>query len=64
MNFISTEDVEEERVMNSRGDNIKFTSSNNANEVFDKLVGHFVQYINEIQKHQLREVILFLVQFN
>ena len=48
MNFISTEDVEEERVMHSRGDNIKFTSSNNANEVFDKLVGHFVQCINEI----------------
>ena len=48
MNFISTEDVEEERVMHSRGDNIKFTSSNNANEVLDKLVGHFVQCINEI----------------
>ena len=37
INFISSKDVEEERVMHSRSDNIKFTSYNDANEVVDKL---------------------------
>ena len=36
-NFISSEDAEEERVMHSRSNNIKFTSYNDANEVVDKL---------------------------
>ena len=35
--FISSKDVEEERVMHSRSDNTKFTSCNDANEVVDEL---------------------------
>ena len=37
INFISSKDAEEERVMHSRNSNIKFTSYNDANEVVDKL---------------------------
>ena len=36
-NFISSKDVEKERVMQSRSDNIKFTSYNDADEVADEL---------------------------
>ena len=35
INFISSKDAEEERVMHSRSDNIKFASYNDANEVVD-----------------------------
>ena len=37
INFISSKDAEEQRVMHSRRNNIKFTSYNNTNEVFDEL---------------------------
>ena len=37
INFISSKDVEEERVMHSWTDNIKFTSYNDANKVIDEL---------------------------
>ena len=37
INFISSKDFEEERVMQSRSDNIKFTSYNDANEVADEV---------------------------
>ena len=37
INFFFLNDVEEERVMHSTSDNIKFTSSNAANEVVDEL---------------------------
>ena len=37
INFIFSEDVEEERVMHLRTNNIEFTSYNDANEVFDEL---------------------------
>ena len=37
INFISSKDVEEERVMRSSRNNIKFTSYNDANEVVDEL---------------------------
>ena len=37
MNFISLKDAEEERVMDSRSDNIKFASYNDANQVIDEL---------------------------
>ena len=37
INFISSKDVEEERVIHSSSDNIKFTSYNDANEVVDEL---------------------------
>ena len=37
INFISSKDVEEGRVIHSRSDNIKFRSYNDVNEVFDEL---------------------------
>ena len=37
INFIYSKDAEEEHVMHSRSDNIKFTSYNDANEIVDKL---------------------------
>ena len=37
INFIFSEDVEEERVMHLRTNNIELTSYNDANEVFDEL---------------------------
>ena len=37
INFFFSEDVEEERVMHLRTNNIEFTSYNDANEVFDEL---------------------------
>ena len=37
INSISTKDAEEENVMHSKSDNIKFTSYNDANEVVDEL---------------------------
>ena len=37
INFISSKNAEEERVMHSRSDNIKFTSYNDVNEVVDEL---------------------------
>ena len=37
INFISSKVAKEERVMHSRSDNIKCTSYNDANEVFDEL---------------------------
>ena len=37
INFTSSTDAEEERIMHSRSDNIKFTSYNDANEVVDEL---------------------------
>ena len=37
INFISSKDAKEERVMHSSSNNIKFTSYNDTNEVVDKL---------------------------
>ena len=37
INFISSKDVEEEHLMHSKSNNIKFTSCNDSNEVVDKL---------------------------
>ena len=37
INFISSKDVEEERVMHSRSNNIKFTPYNDVSEVVDEL---------------------------
>ena len=37
INFISSKNVEEDHVMHSSCDNIKFTSYNDANEVVDEL---------------------------
>ena len=37
MNFLSSKDAEEERIMHSGSGNIKLTSYNDANEVIDEL---------------------------
>ena len=37
INFISSKDKEEERIMHSNSDNIKFTSYNDANKVVNEL---------------------------
>ena len=37
INFISSKDVEEERVMHSTSDNIKFTPYSDANEIVDEI---------------------------
>ena len=37
INFISSKDSEEERVMPSSSDNIKFTSYSDANDIIEKL---------------------------
>ena len=37
INFISSKDVDEERVIHSTSDNIEFTSCNDANEIIDEL---------------------------
>ena len=41
INFISSKDAEEERLMHSRSNNIKFASYNDVNEVADKLFESF-----------------------
>ena len=38
INFISSKNTEEERVMYSRSDNIRFTSYNDAKEIIDELL--------------------------
>ena len=48
INFISSKDAEEERVMHSRSNNIKFTSYIDANEVADELFESLFQDIKEI----------------
>ena len=37
INFFSSKDDEEERVIHSKSDNVRFTSYNDANEVVDEL---------------------------
>ena len=41
INFIYSKDAEEEHVMHSKSNNIKFTSYNDANEVVDELFETF-----------------------
>ena len=48
INFISSKDAEEECVMHSTSNNIKFTPYSDVNEVTDELFEHFVQDIKEI----------------
>ena len=38
INFMSSKDTEEERVMHSNSDNLKFTSYNDTNEVVNRLL--------------------------
>ena len=42
-NFISSKDVDEERVMHSKSNNIEFMLYDNANKVVNELSSHFFQ---------------------
>ena len=51
INFISSKDVEEERVMQSRSNNIKATSYNNVNKVVDKVFNSLrLRYQGNLEK--------------
>ena len=54
INFISSKDIEAQRVMHSNSDNIKFTSYNVAKEVVNELFDSalHLRYQKIIQKHQ------------
>ena len=43
INFISSKDAEEERVMHSKSDNIKFTSYNDGKKLLINSLSHFCQ---------------------
>ena len=58
INFISSKDAEEKRVMLSKSDNIKSTSYNDSNEVFDELFESF----RSIYQGYLEPFILDLVK--
>ena len=60
INFISSKDAKEEYVMHSRSNNIKFTSYNDVNELFDSL---WLRYQGNLET-SWDEVIFFLIQFN
>ena len=51
INFITSRDTEEERVMNSSGANIQFTSYNDGNKVVNELFKSILSRYQEIQKH-------------
>ena len=51
INFISSKDTEEERVMYSTSDNIKFTSYNDVNEVINEIFESLLsKYQNNLEK--------------
>ena len=61
INFISSKDAEEERVMNSWGNNIKLTSYNDANEKTDEIFESLRSSIKKSQKYQWQEVFNILL---
>ena len=63
MTFISSKDDDEECVMHSKSNNIKFVSYDNANEVVNKLFGSpLFRYQTEL-KHQWEGLISFSTHF-
>ena len=63
INFISSEDSEEERVMYSSSDNIKFTSYSEVNDFIKKLF-KLLRSKHQDGLETSKEVILSLIQFN
>ena len=61
INFISSKHAEEERVMDSKSDNIKFTSYNHANKVVDEL---FDSLRLRYQVNLETSLNVFLIQLN
>ena len=64
INFVSSKDAEEKRVMHLRKANIKSTSYTDANEVADELFESLRSRYEGNLEISMREVILFLIQFN
>ena len=58
IHFISSKDVDEERVMHSKSNNIEFMSYDNANEVVNEL------FESLLSRCQWEGVVLFSIQFN
>ena len=52
INFISSKNTDEERVMHSKSDNIEFMIYDNKDEVIEELLNHFLIYIKLNCKHQ------------
>ena len=62
INFISSKDAEEGRVMHSKSDNEKFMICDNANDIVDKC---FKSLISRYQFRNINdEVILYFVESN
>ena len=64
INFISSKDAEEEGVMHSRSDNIKFASYNDKNEVVDELFESLRSRCPGNLETSIRESDFIFVQFN
>ena len=64
INFISSKDTEEERVMHSNSDNIKFTSYNDANEVVNELFESLRSKYQDNLETSMRGSNFILIQFN
>ena len=63
INFISSKDTEEEPVMHSNSDSIKFTSYSKVNEVVNELIKSLRSKYQENLKTSTKGI-LFLIQFN
>ena len=61
INFISSKDSEEERVMQSSSGNIKSIPYNDANDIIQKL---FESLRSRYQENLEASMILFLIQFS
>ena len=61
---ISPNDVDEQHVMQSKSDNIKFTLYNNANKVVDELFVSLLSKYQENLETSMRGMVLFFIQFN
>ena len=65
INFISSKDAEEERVMHPRSNNIKFTFYIDANEVVDEVFGSLrSRYPGNLETSMRGSDFFFLIQFN
>ena len=64
INFISSKDAEEERVMHSSSSNIKFTSCSDANYVIDKLFKSLLSKYQDNLETSMKGSDFFSIRFN
>ena len=65
INFISSKDTDEGRVLHSNSDSIKFAPYNDANEVVNEVFESLrSKYQDNLEPSMREEVISFLIQFN